>query len=89
MKNLLISPWIVITWWVITVAGSLIGGLFIFIYEYWAVKRGYLAWNVVAGNAGEVTTPTWGKIWWWIIISIFIFLAGLIAGVMLLKIMGT
>jgi hypothetical protein len=84
-----LSPWIVITWWVITVAGSLIGGLFIFIYEYWAVKRGYQAWNVVAGNEGEVITPAWGKIWWWIIISIFIFFAGLIAGVMLLKIMGT
>jgi hypothetical protein len=84
-----LSPWIVMTWWAIIVAGSLIGGLFVFFYEHWAVKRSYQAWNVYAGSESEVTTPTWGKIWWWIIISIFIFLAGLIAGVMLLKIMGT
>jgi hypothetical protein len=73
------------TWWAITVAGSMIGGLFIFIYELWAVKRGYQAWNVFAGNEGEITTPGWGRVWWWIIISILILLAGLIIGVMLLK----
>jgi hypothetical protein len=75
------------TWWVITVTGSLIGGFFIFLYEYWAVKRGYQAWNVFAGNEGEVTTPGWSKIWWWIIISLLILFAGLIAGVMLVKIL--
>jgi hypothetical protein len=45
-----LSPWIVMTWWVITVAGSMVGGLLIFFYEQWAVKRGYQAWNVFAGN---------------------------------------
>jgi len=82
-----LSPWIVMTWWAITVAGSLIGGLFIFIYEYWAVKRGYRAWNVFAGNEEEVITPKWGKIWWWIIISLLILFAGPITGVMLVKIL--
>ncbi len=80
-----LSPWIVMTWLAIIVAGSLIGGLFIFLYEYWAVKRGYQAWNVFAGNAGEVTTPKWGKIWWWILISILILFAGLITGIILMK----
>jgi hypothetical protein len=82
-----LSPWIVMTWCAITVAGSLIGGLFIFIYEYWAVKRGYQAWNVFAGNKGEVNTPGLSKIWWWIIISLLILFAGLIAGIMLVKIL--
>ena len=82
-----LSPWIVLTWLTIIVAGSLIGGLFIFFYEHWAVKRGYLAWNVYAGSEGEVTTPGWRKIWWWVIISVLILLAGLITGVMLLKAM--
>jgi len=80
-----LSPWIVMTWCAIIIAGSLVGGLFIFIYEKWAIKRGYQAWNVFAGKEGEVTTPKWSKIWWWIPISILINFAGFIAGVMLVK----
>ena len=83
-----LSPWIVLTWLTIIVAGSLVGGLFIFFYEHWAVKRGYLAWNVFAGNEGEVTTPGWRKIWWWVIVGVLIIFAGLIIGVMLLKTMA-
>jgi len=76
-----LSPWIVMTWLAITVLGSLVGGLFIFLYEYWAVKRGYQAWNLFVGNEGDVTTPGWGKIWWWIPVSISILIAGLVTGV--------
>jgi len=83
-----LSPWIVMTWWAIIVAGSLIGGLFIFFYEQWAVKRGYQAWHVFAGNEGEIITPKWSKIWWWALISILILLAGLIVGIMLQKIVA-
>jgi len=82
-----LSPWIVMTWWAMIVAGSLIGGLMIFFYECWAVKRGYQAWNVFAGNEGEIITPKWSKIWWWALISILILFAGLIAGIMMLKIL--
>ncbi len=82
-----LSPWIVMTWWAIIVLGSLVGGLFIFIYENWAVKRGYQAWNVFAGNDGDVITPGWSKLWWWVIISVLIIFAGFIVGVMLLKAM--
>lgn len=81
-----LSPWIVMTWWAITVTGGITGGLLIFLYENWAVKRGYQAWNVFAGNEGEQTTPGFRKTWWWILISLLILLAGLIAGIMLLKI---
>jgi hypothetical protein len=80
-----LSPWIVLTWWAITVLGSLVGGLFILLYECWAVKRGYQAWNVFAGNEGEVTTPGWSKIWWWIPICIVILITGIVAGIMLQK----
>jgi hypothetical protein len=83
-----LSPWIVMTWWAITAAGSLAGGLFIFLYELRAVKRGYQAWNIFAGNEGQVTTPKWSKIWWWLIISVLILFAGFIIGVMLLKAMA-
>jgi hypothetical protein len=83
-----LSPWIIMTWCAIIVAGSLIGGILIFLYEHWAVKRGYQAWNVFTGNEGKVNTPGWGKIWWWIIISVVIHVAGLIIGIMLLKVMA-
>jgi len=59
----------------------------IFFFECWAVKRGYQAWNVFAGNEGEIITPKWSKIWWWALISILILFAGLIAGIMMLKIL--
>jgi len=83
-----LSPWIVLTWLTIIVAGSLIGGIFVYFYECWAIKRGYLAWNIFAGNEGEVNTPGWRKIWWWIPVSILILFAGLIIGIMLLKAMA-
>jgi len=40
-------------------------------------KRGYQAWNVFAGNEGEVTTPEWKKLWWWIPISMGVLFTGL------------
>lgn len=82
-----LSPWIVLTWWAIVVLSSILGGFLIFLYEHWAVKHGFQAWNILAGNEGEVITPVWGKIWWWILICILILFIGLFAGVMLLKIM--
>jgi hypothetical protein len=81
-----LSPWIVMTWLAIIVMGSLPGGLFILLYEHWAVKRGYHSWNVFAGSEGEVTTPGWSKIWWWVLVSTLVLLAGMIAGIMLQKI---
>ena len=83
-----LSPWIVMTWLTIIVAGSIIGGLFIFFYETWARKRDYRAWTVFAGYEGEVNTPGLSKIWWWILISILILVVGMVAGVLLLKAMA-
>jgi hypothetical protein len=88
MSQLLpLSPWAVITWWAIVVLSALAGGFLIFFYERWAVKRGFQAWIILAGNQGEVITPSWRKLWWWILISIVILFAGLITGVMLNKIL--
>jgi len=64
------------------------GGLLIFFYEHWAVKRGNQAWNIFAGNEGEVITPKWSKIWWWLIISVLMLFSGFITGIMLLKAMA-
>lgn len=83
-----LSPWIVITWGAIVVGGSLIGGVFIYLYELWAVRKGYQAWNILAGNEGDITTPKLSVIWWWILLSIIILLAGLSAGVIMNKLMA-
>lgn len=80
-----LSPWLVMTWLAIIIIGSLGGGLLILFYEYWAVKRGFQAWSVYAGNEGEIATPKWEKIWWWIPISFLILFAGLAAGIILNK----
>ena len=81
-----LSPWIVMAWWAIIVLGSLAGGLLVFIYEHWAVKRGYQAWSIIAGNEGEVNTPGWSKIWWWILVSIIITVTLFAVTIMLLNI---
>jgi hypothetical protein len=80
-----LSPFAVMTWWAIVVLGSLLGGFLIFIFEFWAVKRGFQSWTVLEGVDGEVITPSWAKIWWWFLISIVILFAGLIAGIAFVK----
>jgi hypothetical protein len=81
-----LSPWIVMAWWAIIVLGSLAGGLLVFIYEHWAVKRGYQAWSIIAGNEGEVNTPGWSNIWWWTLVSIIITVTLFAVTIMLLNI---
>ncbi len=74
-----------LTCWAIVVLGALAGGFLIFLYELWAVRRNYQAWNILAGNEGQVNTPSWNKLWWWILLSFVVLLIGLITGVMLNK----
>jgi hypothetical protein len=73
-----LSPYTVITCWAFIVLGAFAGGLFIFLYELWAVKRGFHAWAGFNAGDAEVSTPPFHKIWWWLIISALIFIAGLI-----------
>jgi hypothetical protein len=80
-----LSPWAVMAWWAIVVLGALAGGFLIYLYEHWAVKRRFQAWIILAGTEGEVITPSWRILWWWILVSIVSLLIGLIAGVALLN----
>jgi hypothetical protein len=72
--------WTGATWWAIVVAGALAGGVLLFLYESWAVRRGYQAWRVLASGEGEVHSPPWRTVWWWILLSCVILLGGLVAG---------
>ena len=83
-----LNAWTVSTWCVIVVLGALIGGLLIFLYECWAVRVGFQAWSVLACKVGEVRTPSWRKLWWWILLSYAAFLGGIVVGVVLSKVLA-
>ncbi|MGD8398006.1 MAG: hypothetical protein PVG11_04055, partial [Anaerolineae bacterium] len=70
----------VATWWAIVIPGALAGGLLLFLYELWAVRRGYHAWRVLAWGEGQVHSPPWRTVWWWILLSCVILLGGLVVG---------
>ena len=79
-----LSLWTVMIWWAIVVLGTLVGGLLLFLYEFWAGRGGFQAWSVLAWREEEVRTPSWRKLWWWILLSYVALLGGLAAGVILL-----
>jgi len=78
-----LSAWTVVVLWIIIVFGSLPGGVFVFLYERWAIKQGFQVWNVMTWKKGDVSTPSWKILWWWILLSYFILFAGLIVGVII------
>lgn len=80
-----LSPLAVMTWWAIVVLGALPGGLLIFIFERWEVRRSYRSWSVLAGSEEEVIIPAFKILWWWILISILVLFAGLITGAILAR----
>jgi len=80
-----LSPLSLMTWWAITLLGALPGGLLISLFQRHAVVNGLRFWTVLAGEENDIAFPAWGKLWWWIPVSIIILIAGLTIGVVLLK----
>jgi len=80
-----LSPLPLMSWWAIVVLGALPGGLLIFLFQRWAIIKDFRSWTILAAEEGEITVPKWGKLWWWILISIGILFAGLLIGVALVK----
>ncbi|MEJ2719633.1 MAG: hypothetical protein P8181_00650 [bacterium] len=78
-----LSGWTIVTWWVIAALGAIVGGLLIFIYERWAMRAGFRAWSVLAYGEGEAGTPSWGKLWWWILLSYVVLFGGIVVGAVL------
>lgn len=78
-----LSAWTVIVFWIIVVIGSLPGGVLVFLYERWVVRQGFHTWNVAVWKKGDVSTPFWRKLWWWLLLSYIALFAGLTMGVVL------
>jgi hypothetical protein len=72
------SSWILVSLWAAVVVGACLGFLLILLYEGWAVHHGFRAWSVLAFGDGEVTTPTWRKLWRWILLSFAILIFGIL-----------
>jgi hypothetical protein len=52
--------------WGIGIIVALFGGLLLYIYQAWAVRRGFRAWSLLAAGEVGFSTPTWRQLWWWI-----------------------
>jgi hypothetical protein len=79
-----LSPWTVVTWWALAALSALAGALLLFAYEAWAVRRGFRAWSVLASGEGDVVTPGWRRLRWWIPLS-YVVLVGGVAAIVLVQ----
>lgn len=78
-----LNPWTLAVWWGLAVVGALVAIIPLLVYEWWAARRGFHAWVVLASGEGEITTPAWRELWWWILLSLVTLLAGIAVGVMI------
>ena len=77
------SAYTLLTWWAITVTGALFGGMLVFFYHQWAIKKEYRAWTLLTGELSDFHTPEWRELCWWIVFSYIILLAGIAIGVLM------
>jgi hypothetical protein len=71
---------IIVSLWPAVSLGACLGMLVILIYELWVVRHSFRAWSVLALGTGEVGTPPWRKLWWWVLLSIVVLLGAVILG---------
>ncbi len=78
-----LPPWTVVTWWAFAVMTALVAMLLLILYEGWSVRRGYQGWTILAWGEGEVSSPTWRKLWWWILLSYAALIGGVVGYVVI------
>jgi hypothetical protein len=78
----------ILQWWGIIVLGVAVGGLPLYLYHAWAVRRGLMAWSALLGGgskAGEdvATVPpaAWRRLWPWILASFLVLAGGVALGI--------
>ena len=70
----------VLSWWAIAVLGAVAGGLPLYAYHAWAVRRGLVAWSALlwgGDSATSVSSPRWRRLWLWVLASFVILVAGM------------
>lgn len=73
------SIWLAVSLWAVVVAGAALGMFLVWLYAGWAVHHGYRALSVLSAGEGEVSTPGWRKLWWWLLLSFAALVGGLVA----------
>jgi hypothetical protein len=69
--------WTVFSWLAFAGLGALVGMLLLFLYHVWGMKQGYQSWSLFSVREGEVSSPSWRKGWWWILLSYVILFGGI------------
>ena len=76
-------------WWAMTVLGALVGGLLLYVYHAWAVRRGFAAWSALLWDKSQakdvpviISSPAWRRLWPWVLLSFVVLVAGIVLGVM-------
>jgi phosphate/sulfate permease len=78
----------VFIWWSIVVMGGVIAAILIYIFEYWSVKRGYIAWTALVEKDIKVNTQSWKQLWWVMLLCLAVLILCLAAGVALNNLMS-
>jgi hypothetical protein len=81
------SIWIVVSLWTVVVVSTCVGVLLVLLYESWAVHHGFRAWSAMVTGDGEVSTPSWRKLWWWILLSFAVLIGGVMVSNLILQVM--
>jgi hypothetical protein len=71
--------WTAFSWFAFTGLGALVGMILLFLYHAWGTKQGYQAWSVFSIQDSEVSSPSWRKGWWWLLLSYVILFSGIAA----------
>lgn len=74
------SGWTPLVFWLMIALGTVPGGLLLFIYERWAVRRNFRAWSLTYIREGSLSTPSFRKAWWWLLVSYALLILGIAAG---------
>jgi hypothetical protein len=79
---------VALQWWALAAPGAVLGGLLLYAYHAWAIRRGFSAWSAMLRGSDEggddtaaVCSPPWRRLWLWVVLSFVLLIAGIAAGV--------
>jgi membrane protease YdiL (CAAX protease family) len=78
----------VVLWWAIAVLGALAGGLVLWLFETWAVQRGFQAWSVLTSGEGEARFASWRKLRGWVLLSYVALVGGVVLSTFLQRLLS-